>query len=455
MEKTDGLCHAIREEGLLIKLLDGELSSAEEARVLAHLRSCVGCLGVVADLLYTDSRLKELFSRPNAKREHVKKTSQHFMIEVDKLPVGKSLGRDLLDEEGRLLVAAGTVLTSSLIESIKARGIEKVAVKAAEEIPKEEEKEPEVEPISVLEVESFVNEQDLEPVVSKFVRERCRAALVECFEALEKEGTFVGQEAISASVEIAGEVLSRPSLAPTLADIILVDPSLHAHSVNVLVIFLMLARAMGYPGQLIKEHAPMALLHDIGRIVVKRTDATLGMKRASADEEREHPEIGSSYLWNFGGINQSALNMVRNHHERYDGGGYPRGLKGTSLSDWDQLLIFANTFDNLVWNRETGVRSGFYKALATLIQDGAKYVRRGIVGVAVQTFGNYPPGSWVRLNTGEIGVVTRAYAGSPLKPLVGIFYGKDGKRLSRPKVADLSSNSNFYIHSPIDVEMVV
>ena len=69
MESTVGMCHAVREEGLLIRLLDGELSTSDENKVLAHLRTCHECLGLVADLLYTDERLKDLFSRREPRKE--------------------------------------------------------------------------------------------------------------------------------------------------------------------------------------------------------------------------------------------------------------------------------------------------------------------------------------------------------------------------------------------------
>ena len=173
------------------------------------------------------------------------------------------------------------------------------------------------------------------------------------------------------------------------------------------------------------------------------------------DEDIEHTEAGYSYLWNMGGISQSALKMVMNHHERYDGGGYPRGLKGTGISDWDQLLILANTYDSLTLNRETGVRSGFHAALTTLIQDGNKYVRKGILRTAVQTIGHYPPGSWVKINTGEIGLVTKAHPGSPLKPLLSVMYDGAGKRQTKPRQLDLMHSQSAYITGPVPVEITV
>ena len=116
MNSTEGLCRAIREEGLLIRLLDGDLPPNDEHAVLTHLRTCHECLGLTADLLYTDSRLKDMFARQEEKKDKQQvKPQDRFMLEVDKLPVGKSLDKDLLDEAGKLLVAAGTELTTKLI----------------------------------------------------------------------------------------------------------------------------------------------------------------------------------------------------------------------------------------------------------------------------------------------------------------------------------------------------
>jgi HD-GYP domain-containing protein (c-di-GMP phosphodiesterase class II) len=458
MENTEGLCRAIREEGLLIRLLDGELQTGEENKVLAHLRACHECLGVVADLLSTDSRLRDLFSRQEHRKEKAEKEKREerrngsfFMLEVDKLPVGKKLDRDLMDNEGKLLVASGTTLTAPLVDSIKRRGIEKLAVKTAEEIEVPEVAQIEIPPVSIREIDTFIAEGGLEPAVSEFVRKKCRESVESCFKSLENEGTFSLGDAEDSAAEVVTEILSRPNLALTISDMILVDPSLHAHSVNVLVLFLIIARAMGHPGQLIRDHSTAALLHDIGRIVFRRAHTTSGLKLSPKDEDLEHTETGYAYLWNFGGFGQSALKMVMNHHERYDGKGYPRALKGTNLTDWDQLLILANTFDNLTWNRQTGIRSGFHDALSSMIQNGSKYVRKGIITAAVQTFGYYPPGSWVKLNNGEIGIVSKSHPGSPLKPVVSVFFSEDNRRLSKPKIIDLGYSSSAYIQSSVSV----
>jgi hypothetical protein len=457
MENAEGLCRAAREEGLIIRLLDGELSPSEEHRVLTHLRTCPDCLGLAADLLYTDGRIRQLLLSQVAEeaRDKKDKPSDRFMLEVDKLPVGKSLDRDLLDEDDNLLVAAGTIITPKLVEAIKRRGIEKLAVRSVEEPEPEEAPPPQMLIVPVAEMQRITAEGPVEPAVTEFVRSQCLAAVDDCFKNLEQGGTFEIHEVREASLEVAEQLLDRPQASLTLADLILVDPGLHAHSVNVLILFLMVARAMGHPVQLIREHATAALLHDIGRIVLRRASAASGITRTPGEEDMEHPEAGYTYLWNMGGIGQSALKMVMNHHERFDGAGYPRQLKGTTLSDWDQLLILANTYDSLTWNRETGLRSGFHAALASLIQDGSKFVRKGIIQAVIQTFGHYPPGSWVRMSSGEIGVVTKAHPGSPLKPFVTLLYDRGGHKLGRPKHVDLIHSQSAYIQGPVPVDVTM
>jgi HD-GYP domain-containing protein (c-di-GMP phosphodiesterase class II) len=153
-----------------------------------------------------------------------------------------------------------------------------------------------------------------------------------------------------------------------------------------------------------------------------------------------------------GGMPESALRMVMNHHERYDGNGFPRKLKGTMLSDWDQILILANAYDNLTWDHETGVRSGFHQALRLIIQDGSKYVRKGIIRTVISTLGHYPPGSWVRMSNGEIALVTKAHPGSPLKPEVSLMYDPAGKRYTKPKFLDLTHSQSTYISGSVEVQ---
>jgi HD-GYP domain-containing protein (c-di-GMP phosphodiesterase class II) len=453
MKNSEGLCRAIREEGLIIRLLDGELPPTEEHKVLTHLRTCHECLGLTADLLYTDERLKLMFARQEERQDQIqkKKPGTRFLLEVDKLPIGKEVDRDLLDEEGTLLIAAGTELTQQIIDRLKSRGIEKLAIEPTDVGSEDTQEQIEAPWADLKQLETYLEESGPEPVVSQFVRHQCFKTLEDSFKSLEEDGILDLGKVHEGAQQVTEEVLSRPQLTMTLADLILVDPSLHAHATNVLILFLMIARAIGHPAQLIRDHATGALLHDVGRIVLRRTSTVSGIAKSTKNEDLEHTEAGYSYLWNLGGINESALKMVMNHHERYDGSGYPRGLKGTMLSDWDQILILANTYDNLTWNRETGIRSGFHKALQVLIQDGSKYVRKGVIRAVVQTLGHYPPGTWVRMNNGEIGLVTRAHPGSPLKPQISLIYDQSGRRHSRPRFIDLTHNQNAYITGSVQV----
>jgi len=456
MNNSEGLCHAIRDEGLLIRLLDGDLNPTDEHKVLTHLRTCHECLGLTADLLYSDDRLKGLFARQEERTGKTKKKATgRFMLEVDKLPVGKITDRDLLDDQDNLLIAAGTLLTETIVDALKKRGIDKLAIQVAETEGEGAVDEGDVLRVNVRQIEGFIAEIGIEPAVSAFVRQKCSEAVSSCYDCLEKDGSLDLSEINETAAAVTEEVLNQPQASLTLADMILIDPGLHAHSVNVMIFFLMIARAMGHPASLIREHATGALLHDIGRIVLRRVAITQGVPKSDKEEDSEHTEAGYSYLWNMGGLSHSALKMVMNHHERYDGGGYPRGLKGTTISDWDQILILSNTYDIMTLNRGTGIRSGFHEALSALIQDGTKFVRKGILRTAIQTFGHYPPGSWVRMNTGEIGLVTKAHPGSPLKPLLTIMYDATGKRQSKPRMLDLLHAQSAYITGPASVEIAL
>ncbi len=457
MDNYEGLCRAIREEGLLISLLNRELPSTEEHRVLTHLRTCKDCLGLAADLLYTDTRLKEMFDQQDeTKVVKERKVTRKFLLEVDKLPLGKTLDQDLMDEEDQLLVGAGTVLTRSLIDTLKRRGIQKLTIRSSEIEEEIEVAAVDIPSVSVKDLTRFVTETGVEPAISEYTRQQCLLSIKQTFENLEEVGTFSVEQVQESANMVAEEVLSRPQFSLTLGDMILMDPSLHSHSVNVLILFLLSARAMGHPAQLIRDHAPAALLHDIGRVVLRRTAASgEGDPVTSDEEDREHTEIGYAYLWNLGGFCQTALKMLMNHHERFDGEGYPRGLKGTNLSDWDQLLILANTFDCMTWNRKSGLRTGFHEALSALIQNGGRFVRKGIIRAVIQTFGHYPPGSWVRLNSGEVGLVTKAHPGSPLKPIIAVVYDANGRKLGRSKTLDLGHTQSAYIQGPVSVNTTI
>ncbi len=137
-----------------------------------------------------------------------------------------------------------------------------------------------------------------------------------------------------------------------------------------------------------------ALLHDVGKIGLP--DAVLRKPGPLTPEEwrlvRRHPEIGHELVRRLDFLGD-ALNIVRFHHERYDGGGYPRGLRGEEIPLGARIFAVVDTFDAITSDRPYRRRRSYREAL--------EEIRRAAGGqldpTVVAAFGRVPPQEWEEL----------------------------------------------------------
>lgn len=118
-----------------------------------------------------------------------------------------------------------------------------------------------------------------------------------------------------------------------------------------------------------------ALVHDIGKIGLdQRTQrkSVLEMTRGELLLYKQHPLLGESALLAFEPI-QEAAHIVRGHHERYDGGGFPDKLSGESIPLGARIVAVANDYDNLLLpNNFTGVGMSDQEAYNFIIKESGK-----------------------------------------------------------------------------------
>ena len=130
------------------------------------------------------------------------------------------------------------------------------------------------------------------------------------------------------------------------------DPYTKGHSSRVSQYSVKIAEALGWPEQRINDLRYAALLHDIGKIGVP--DSILNNPKRLTDAEydiiKSHTTTGAEILKNRIMIS-TAEDVARSHHERYDGKGYPLGLKGTEISEEARIVAIADAFDAMSSNR--------------------------------------------------------------------------------------------------------
>jgi putative two-component system response regulator len=130
------------------------------------------------------------------------------------------------------------------------------------------------------------------------------------------------------------------------------DPYTRRHSEHVARYAESLARHVGLPPQLVEVIQMAALLHDIGKIAVPDSILTKPGKLTSQEYTLicQHPEVGAAILENISLLSAEAV-LVRHHHERWDGQGYPAGLAGEEIPVGARVLNIADSIDAMLMQR--------------------------------------------------------------------------------------------------------
>jgi putative nucleotidyltransferase with HDIG domain len=217
------------------------------------------------------------------------------------------------------------------------------------------------------------------------------------------------------------------------------DEYTYTHSVNVSVLSLALADAMGLPGPEKISVGVAGLLHDIGKTQLA-LDLIRKPTRLSVEEFEEikkHPEEGFVLLGKMSHIAPDSAVIVREHHMRYDRTGYPRPEPGHRMHPHSGIIPVADSYDALTTMRSYQNARTPQQALDVMVQLAGKSLNREIVATFVKTMGKYPIGSMVRLDTMEVGIV--AGPGTPGKDPqnVIVLFDRNGNSLPRPERIDL------------------
>jgi putative nucleotidyltransferase with HDIG domain len=211
------------------------------------------------------------------------------------------------------------------------------------------------------------------------------------------------------------------------------------HMVNVSILTMGQARALGIDGSLLREFGLAGLMHDIGK--VKTPLEVLNKPGRLTDEEfvvmRRHVVDGAEILRATPEIPTLAPVVAFEHHLRLDGTGYPFGVKRSALNVCTMLCSIADVFDAMRSQRKYQDAQPTDRILEVLKhEDGAQFDNR-LVRRFVQLVGIYPAGNLVRLNTGETAVVTKIYAPDPHRPRVKVVLDKAGARVDFPYEVNL------------------
>ena len=205
--------------------------------------------------------------------------------------------------------------------------------------------------------------------------------------------------------------------------------------------------AMIRPPELVER--PGALWEEMAFVNAWRTDnGGAQMPKAEPLGENDlqivwrHPLYGAEILKQCNGVNDSVRSIVVQHHERWNGSGYPYGLKGSEISLAARILGMCDAVCSTASKRPYRQPFQPYEATELLVACSRVLYDPDLVQLFLENVPAFPTGVMVKLNAGEVGIVVNANLGLVGRPRVRVCYDKDGKQLETPYEVDLAEDEH-------------
>jgi HD-GYP domain-containing protein (c-di-GMP phosphodiesterase class II) len=225
-----------------------------------------------------------------------------------------------------------------------------------------------------------------------------------------------------------------------------------AHSVNVAFYSAIIGLGLKYPDTKLRDLLLGTLLIDSGmlKIPVYIIHKQSNLTDVEFNQIKTHPLHGYRVLKELARVKDSIANVTLQHHEQFDGKGYPRGIKGSEIDEFARIASIADSYESQISNRSYKKKVFFYHAMRNLLSSGVSKFDPVILRVFLSMMSVYPIGSIVELNDSRIGIVIGSVHEKPLRPMLKIIFDKEGRRLTNTVIINLLEESSLYILRAMD-----
>ena len=244
--------------------------------------------------------------------------------------------------------------------------------------------------------------------------------------------------------DIIDSMFRFPSALLPLAQMKTVDEYTFQHSVSVSALAVAFGRVLDLPRNEIRDIAMGGLLHDMGKALMPLR--LLNKPGKLSGEEfhlmKSHVLYTTKLLKDIKGISEITFNAAAQHHERFDGTGYPDGLIGEEISLHGKMLAIVDVYDAITSLRSYQKAMPPTAALRKLFESGNAYFDGKLVQAFIKGIGIYPAGSLVRMESEKLGIVREVVQDKLLQPIVQLIYDCNSSCYIPPEVVDLSASED-------------
>lgn len=312
---------------------------------------------------------------------------------------GEILYEDLYDKNGVLIVAKNTTLNLYIVEKLLRHNIDKVPVYLSNKDFNELGRER---------METVYGES---VIVSKKI-----------MNSLASGETVDASELKIVSGMLYDEIMKNGSIISYMWKMNNADEYTYNHSVNVALYSLFISRWLGYSEEEIKNVIRAGLLHDVGKLKIPRS--ILNKKGKLTAEEYEliktHTSIGYELSAGITNLDEEIRKAILCHHEREDGSGYPKGLKGRELNDYSKIVAVADVYDALTSERAYKKKATPFQAIETFRNCSFGRYDFRVLSAFLKNIVYYYLDSTVKLNNGYVGNIVYIPPSNITKPVVKV-----------------------------------
>lgn len=240
--------------------------------------------------------------------------------------------------------------------------------------------------------------------------------------------------------DIIENILDNNVASIHLVDLFQKQDYLFTHSVNVCVYAIIIGISLNYTKNNLMLLGLSALLHDVGKLFIEKKilDKTEELSKYEYEVIKKHTTFGYQYLRNHSKVKAVVARGVLDHHERFDGGGYPNRRKGSDITEFGRIITLCDVYDALVSSRSYKKEILPSEAVEFIMASGNQQFDMELVKVFLSEINAYSVGTIVKLSNDYTAMVLKKkHINRPIVKLLKDNHGNDVN-----EIWELGSNSD-------------
>jgi HD-GYP domain len=334
---------------------------------------------------------------------------------------GMKIGKNIYSSDGVVLLANDVILTDEYIQSLVKIGINGAYIE-----------------------DTLSHDIHIQNVISDELRIKAVKSMKEIYNSPgDVARTLSTVEYLAKSIML--EILNSKSIMVNMVDIKTFDDYMYSHSVNVAVLSSVIGMALHLDLKKIERLTTAALLHDIGKVFISKD--ILNKEKASEEEMnliKSHSEKGYRYIKQHYSMPVTTYVGILQHHERFDGNGYPDGKKGEDISHFARIICICDAYDNLVTERPNKKASIPSDAIEYIMANNGQMFDPKLVKTFLRKVAPYPLGTVLKLSNGESVIVVENNEDCSIRPKV--------RNIENNNVYDMTNDWNLRNVTIVGVE---